>query len=744
MIFDHPWLLLVAALLAGVCIIAARWRTARLPGLSIATFLIALLLLTLAAGDPLWHRPDRGPIVVLADVSPSTRTANYLDPVHRQLRLRQLLGTQPYKLVTFSSDAQPAGSTDALRERPAAETRLAFPSDAGAIVLFSDGRFQTSGSTTPVYCALDPGLESPVDAAVTSEEIRDDIIAASVRASGPRPRRIIATAPGSSATADVPQGATVQLLRIDRSAPSVRLTIPAIDAWPENNTLAINRPPQVTAQRWWISDRPAPPTFVAMRPADLPTDPAAYLSAGLILLDNIPADSLAGTSSDRLAQYVRELGGTLLIAGGQHAFAAGQYDGTTLDAISPLASSPPAPTLHWLLLTDGSGSMSNPAGEHSRWDMALRSLAAALRTLPTSDLVSIGRFADRIDWWTTGTAVIDAIKLPIPPGTAQPRGPTNLQAALLRITAETGESLPRNLLLLTDGEAELNQPDAIATGLRNANVRLYVLAIGDGKALAALTQIAQSTGGRTIKQFDPAQWARDARRLLQQALPDRWIDTSLRLVIPSVGIDRAASGHNRVWIKPDALALSDGAVPLAARWRAGLGQVVAVAAVIASDDALRLAEPFSMPATDPRLRIAWSFSPTTLVTIDAIEQDAYLNNLPLQLHLGNETFTVPQSAPGRYSLALPAAPEPRIATVFWQDRIINRQAIPGRYPQEFVAIGTDRAALRALADNTGGAIIEPDDPRPIDFHWPVRNVPLAPWLALAGFAFLAAGYLLTR
>jgi hypothetical protein len=39
--------------------------------------------------------------------------------------------------------------------------------------------------------------------------------------------------------------------------------------------------------------------------------------------------------------------------------------------------------------------------------------------------------------------------------------------------------------------------------------------------------------------------------------------------------------------------------------------------------------------------------------------------------------------------------------------------------------------MTALARATDGAVIEPVQTTPIDFRWPVRRVPLAPYLAAA-------------
>jgi hypothetical protein len=76
--------------------------------------------------------------------------------------------------------------------------------------------------------------------------------------------------------------------------------------------------------------------------------------------------------------------------------------------------------------------------------------------------------------------------------------------------------------------------------------------------------------------------------------------------------------------------------------------------------------------------------------------------------------------------------------------VLERVAVAGRYAPEYDAIGNDRAALRALADRTGGRVIEPGMRGPIDFRWPPRDVDLTPWLAAAGALMVALGLIWWR
>jgi hypothetical protein len=147
------------------------------------------------------------------------------------------------------------------------------------------------------------------------------------------------------------------------------------------------------------------------------------------------------------------------------------------------------------------------------------------------------------------------------------------------------------------------------------------------------------------------------------------------------------------------------------------------------------------------------------VTLDAIDSRAgsggggsgggaggYMNNLVPRVELSadatrsSDAVAMPQIAPGRYEAVMPAPSRPTFVTVRLSGgRVIDRFAVPSRYPPEFEAIGNDHTAMDALAHASGGAVIEPSQTRPIDFRWPTRAVSLTAYLAAAGAALIIAG-----
>ena len=97
--FDSVPLLLLALGLMLAIVGVAFIRHPALPRTTRILVLIGLILLTLAAGGMTWRRARGGEILVLLDVSPSTRTATYRDRGALNLRLDQLLGDTPRRLV---------------------------------------------------------------------------------------------------------------------------------------------------------------------------------------------------------------------------------------------------------------------------------------------------------------------------------------------------------------------------------------------------------------------------------------------------------------------------------------------------------------------------------------------------------------------------------------------------------------------------------------------------------------------
>jgi hypothetical protein len=705
--------------------------------------LIGLIFLATASGGPTITLHLHKNVAVMVDLSPSTRGAAFRDRSALLHRIGELVGNVPVQISAFSDrgEALPEGAI--LPDLPCDQTRYDQPA-ADAILLFSDGRFSLPESGAPTYPIIDPLLIDPPDAAVTEMHFDGDIPTAAFRITGGR--RIL-TWFGSLELAPT-QAIDHSGIAQSHEPPSNPITASfnRSDLWPENDSLTLPAQASPHLAFWWIGAGPIPGGWQHMDP---PSDPTSYLGVGAIALSNVAADRLSETQQQRLMQYVRDLGGTLLIFGGDHAFGAGGYTGTELDSLSPLASEPPAPLTHWILLTDSSGSMADESNGRSRWSSAVDAMLRLLPLLPPKDIVSVGSFARDLSWWTDGQPAATAARSTSPPPDTGPNGPTNLQPVLSELAARTNP-LPCEVLLLTDADATIDQPQSLAAALKASKVRVSLLALGNVSPDNPVVRIVNATGGRWIASGDASKWIDSLRSLMRSASPSHLESTKTDVRFDSsLGLpDSSVDAWNHAWMKSNATQLASGtdqATPLAARWQLGLGSVAAFAFTPTPDESSVLANDLSQPPRDPRFKTSWQCDSKTKISVDASDASGYLNGLKFIARFGDQTpQPLVQTGPGSYSLEIPALRTPALATVQLDDHVIDRHAIAGRYAPEFDAIGNDDAALAELAARTSGRVIAPSQHSPIVFHWPSALVRIDSYLAFAGAAFLSAGLITSR
>jgi hypothetical protein len=697
---------------------------------SIIYLLIGTLLLAAAIGRPAFLRSAPARVAVMVDLSPSTRGATFRDSAALDRRLGQLLGDQPYQLLGFSDHNQPIDLKSPMRDLPCDATRF-DPPPVDAIVLFSDGRFDLPASAPPTFPVIDPALDQPGDAAVSHLQIVGSRVTVTISHAASAVQWHGATADSGTASSTT-SSATV-------SGPGeIIASIPATDLWPENDSLSIIPPPPLLRERWWIGGA-CPAGWIAKR--QLPSDATAYLSTSAIVLNNIAADDLSSDQQLRLGQYVRDLGGSLVIVGGDRAFAAGGYGGSALETMSPLSSNPPRPLLRWLIVADSSGSMAGDAWKNERG--VIRSL---LPKLPANDLVSVGDFARDLRWWWHDAAA-QTLAMRDPPA-VNPTGPTNLSAMLTQLTEASDGASPGVLLLMTDADAELPDAAGISDRLSRKKIALNLLALGNGSALPALRAMAQHTGGQVLEQSDPGQWITSANQLLRSALPARYQHRPVDLS-PGPG---HVTAWNQTWEKTQSQVLQRaGDVPMVARWHAGLGQVLAIAYPADSASIDALAQQIAQPTVDPRFDVKWEAGEKLGVTIHAMDHAQYLNGESLSIELRDAESCVvstaspiAQSAPGQYTIVLPAPRTPQLVTVRHGDQIFRQFAVAGRYAPEFDAIGNDRANLEMLAVRSGGKVIPAGPVQPLNLRGRISLMDLTSEFAIAGFAAISAGLLVNR
>ncbi|MFT3789158.1 MAG: VWA domain-containing protein [Tepidisphaeraceae bacterium] len=711
---ESPVLAGLAVLVGGVLVWLAvcggrrAWR-----------FLLAvgatLLLLAGAGVHAMWRTPAT--IVALVDVSPSTRGASYRSIDALRERLRTLAGSTNIRVIRFASGLL-EGNDDALQDVPTDRTSVILP-DADAVLLFSDGRADITRSRAHVFPVIDPELEKAGDGRVTAIERVGDRVIATVHAATTRQLS------EPSRTIDAGDAVVEFVTPADQAA---RVALARGDRWPENDTLTLGPMVGRATQRWWLGAN-APAGWQAR--ASPPVDRSEWLGVSVVVLNDVSTASLDLPTQQALATYVRDLGGGLVIVGGPHTLSAGGYAGTPLDALSPLSSTPPMPQRRWIILVDASGSMAEATDGRSRLSTALDAALAAGRSVPRADRIDLATFA-RDMHWLTRSASPDALTVP----TDMPAsGPTNLRAALESILSEPQGEVPTELILLTDGNAELGDVAALRRQLDNRHINVRLLALAPIADDSTIRQVASSVETST----EPSLWSADAVRLTSTSALQPMIEGKAWL--PSLGV--TIRGWNRVWLRTDAteLARSRDDV-LAATWRVGTGRVTTLAFEASSGLVEKQADDVRATPTDPTLSVRWSADTVVVHATDTAGKPQ--NGLTLSAHVDDRVIELMQTAPGEYRGTFPRAPAPRIGRLLRTDALVDVGTIEARYAEEFDAIGIDRSTLTALARDTGGEVVEPNRSTPLSIVRPTRSVDASLTLGVSGLALLGAGLVAWR
>jgi len=140
---------------------------------------------------------------------------------------------------------------------------------------------------------------------------------------------------------------------------------------------------------------------VEVRPsAKMPSSLAELRNYDLLMLCNVAAESLSSARTEAMQQFVGELGGGLIVLGGDQAFTAGGYRSTALEELLPVVSNL---NLAMVLVIDESGSME----EEGRIDLAKEASKRVVNTLGSRDLLGVIGFGDRTRWISPVQTVSD-------------------------------------------------------------------------------------------------------------------------------------------------------------------------------------------------------------------------------------------------------------------------------------------------------------------------------------------------
>ncbi len=506
---------------------------------------------------------------------------------------------------------------------------------------------------------------------------------------------------------------------------------------------------------------------VEVRPAEgLPRSLDELENFETIILSNVPATAFSIRQMELLRTYVSDLGGGLLMLGGENSFGLGGYSKTPLEEVLPVSCSfekeKEKPSLAMCLVIDHSGSM---GGE--KMEMAKDAAKSAVELLTPRDYVSVVTFDHATDLTVPIQNVSSVSSVNSAISTIEAAGGTNIYPGLvdayeqlMKVTAKL-----KHVILLTDGFSAPGDYEGITRQMVNAQITVSTIGVGDADN-ELLKTIAQNGGGRHYTCDDPQAipqiFTRETMIAAKSSIheePFVPVTVTPTEVLAGVPLDSAPPLLGFVVTKPKPtsqfILATETGEPLLTWWRYGLG----VSAAFTSDAKNRWAAEWTtwegfgtFWAQVSRHTMRTSQSRGTMIELQrtagrvnvvldaADDSDQFVNRgagkvTVIGPDLAKEETDLRQTAPGRYEATYPVSKRGGYQTqisLFGGEKPITSQSrgVMVGYPDELRLKPVNEDLLRRLADSTGGeydakpeSVFEPD---PTRTAWKV--IPLWPYL----------------
>jgi uncharacterized membrane protein len=482
-----------------------------------------------------------------------------------------------------------------------------------------------------------------------------------------------------------------------------------------------------------------------LRPAEADLDPISLQQYGAVILANVPADQFSGIQHRSLATYVRDLGGGLIMLGGNESFGAGGWQSSVVEAVMPVRFDVdekreiPRGALAIVL-----HACEMPQGNY--W--AIETAVAAMKTLSRLDYFGIVSWGlNRTGWEIPMQTCSDKERL-----TARIRKVRHGDAPSFDDMMDlAGQGLiacrdaaQRHMIVISDGDPA---PPTAGTINKLVGARITVSTVQvfphTGSDEATMRRIAEQTGGSTymVNRLSDASrlpqiFIKEARIVRRPLLREQDFKPQVRMrasdLLAGLDLDLPnLRGH--VVTTPRSPAeiemplVSDKGDPILANWQVGLGRAVAFtsgwwnfwgpdwsawpgfskfwAQVVRWCMAQGTAKDFEV--------MSFVNGERGRIVVEALKRDAdYLNFLQLQGLLVQPTgesrpLRLEQTGPGRYEGTFEMTETGTYlvnlrAAGAEQEPVLIRSGISLAYSPEFKDLSANESLLRRIVERTGG------------------------------------------
>lgn len=479
----------------------------------------------------------------------------------------------------------------------------------------------------------------------------------------------------------------------------------------------------------------------------VPSGAAGFAQYDLVVLSDISAVDLAPEQLAGLASYVRDLGGGLLLMGGDRSLGPGGYGKTPIEEVSPVSfdvkQERKRASLAEVIVVDYSGSMGAAVGARTKLDLANEAAVRSMSLLGAGDRLGVMHVDTTVAWTVPLGEIKDREQLEkrvraVGVGGGGIFVDLSLQTGYGALSKETVQL--KHLLLFADGSdaEERSRAFGLVSAARKSGITTSVVALGNGPDVPDLERMSKLGDGRFYLIEDatrlPAVFAQEtvlAARSSINEVPFRPDAASQSPVLRGVDVSQAPSltGYVVTIPKGRAQVVLSGPEgdPVLATWSVGVGR----AAAFTSDFKDRwgqawtgwsgaeklfgqLARDLARRGDNPRVRLEADTTGGELrlrasVTDDRGRSESLRRLVARVTAPDGTTRELPLDAVGAglYSAALPAGrPGAYLATLV-DERTQTVEATTGAVltlGDELRPTGTDRGTLKRIAAQSGGKV----------------------------------------
>lgn len=517
-------------------------------------------------------------------------------------------------------------------------------------------------------------------------------------------------------------------------------------------------------------------------PEGVPTSLADLQNYEAVVLSNVPATKLTLRQMDVLRTYVQDLGGGLLMLGGDQSFGLGGYYKTAIEEILPVRSDfekeKEKPSLAMVVIIDKSGSMGG-----QKIELAKDAAKGAAELLGRQDQLGVIAF-DGDSYWVSelhsagdkGT-IIDRIS------TIEASGGTSMYPAMSDAYDALNPAVAKlkHVILLTDGMSSPGDFEGMAAQMAASRITLSTVAVGQGAHAELLENLARVGNGRYYFCDDPQNipqiFAKETVTASKSAINEQpFVPQVVRPSAVLNDLDLTAApfllGYVVTRPKPTSefILATEAGDPLLVWWRYGLGMSVA----FTSDAKSRWAAEW---LSWPDFGTFWAQvirhamrkgdargvfvevdrrGPRATVTLDAVDDAGQFRNKAgtdltiITPNFGRQQVAMTQIAPGRYRGEFDTADKGTYhlelaQTVQDQPVFHQTRGLVVGYPDELRLRPPNEDLLKKIAQVSGGHY----DPAPeavfdAGDRTAHRAEPLWPYLLMAALALFVLDVALRR